>query len=67
VKTPGSNVNWSTPKLTEALNSLDEAQRPAFRQLVEASVYHAARRGWHPVRQWQVLADLVRDGWRQVV
>lgn len=59
------NVNWSTPKLAEALASLEtNSQREAFRQLVEGLTFHAIKRGWAPLRQWAVFVDLVRDGWR---
>lgn len=60
-----AGVNWTTPKIAEALASLpDDESRVVFRRLVEESGWHARRRGWAPYRAWGVLADLVRDGWR---
>lgn len=38
--------------------------RGQFRSLVEDVQFHAIKRGWHPLRQYDVLADLVRNGWR---
>lgn len=60
-----SEVNWTTDKIKAALESLKtEDEREAFRRIVNEYAFHAAKRGWHPVRQWDVFADLVREGWR---
>lgn len=60
-----SNVNWTTPKLVEALASLETPdQRAAFRQLVEEITFSAIMRGWAPLRQWAVFVDLIKSGWR---
>lgn len=56
-------VNWDTPKLKETEQSLPPELRDRFRSMVESMQFHAVKRGWHPVRQYQVFADMVREGW----
>lgn len=58
-------MNWEAPKLRETLAAFEtDEQRAAFKRLVEEAEFAAVKRGWHPIRQWAVLADLIRDGWR---
>lgn len=59
-----TKINWDTPKLREAEQSLLPGLRSQFRSLVESLVFHTAKRGWTPIRQYSVIADLVREGWR---
>lgn len=58
-----NEINWKAPALAKAEQGLDPELRDAFRSLVESCTFHAVKRGWHPVRQWEVLADLIREGW----
>jgi hypothetical protein len=51
-------------KLGEVEKSLPEDLRSQFRSLVEDLHFHAQKRGWHPLRQYRVMADLILGGWR---
>ena len=55
---------FGTRRLGEVEDSLPEDLRLQFRSLVEDCHFHARKRGWHPIRQYEVLADLLRAGWR---
>jgi hypothetical protein len=48
----------------EAEESLPKEFRSQFRSMVEGVHFLAHKRGWHPWRQYAVIADLIRNGWR---
>jgi hypothetical protein len=57
-------IRWDKGKLAETEAALEPELHGQFRSLVESTHFHASKRGWHPIRQYAVLADLVREGWR---
>ncbi len=56
--------NWHAPRLRAVELDLPPELRSQFRSLVEDTHFHAVKRGWCPLRQWVVFADLIREGWR---
>ena len=64
VETEFPGPRFGNGKLGEVEAKLEPAFRSQFRSLVEDLHFHAQRRGWHPVRQYPVLSDLIRAGWR---
>lgn len=56
--------DFARGKLAEVDQGMPDELRAQFRSLVEDLHWHAHRRGWHPIRQYPVLADLIRGGWR---
>lgn len=60
-----SEVNWKTPRMREVLAELDEGEhRDQFKSLVEDLNFEARRRDQAPYRNWEIIAALVRSGWR---
>jgi len=58
------SVNQKSPKLIAARDSLDKKDQIIFLQLVEEYAFFSLKnygRGWVA---YDVLADLVRSGWR---
>jgi hypothetical protein len=52
------------PKYLEALSSLPEQLRPVYKALVEEYKFHALTRYGRAWVAYDVIADLVRSGWR---
>ena len=59
-----SDPRFGHGRLGEVEAGLEPELRDQFRSLVEDTHFLAEKRGWHPWRQYQVMADLVRGGWR---
>lgn len=59
-----NRIRWDRGKLAETEAALAPELREQFRSLVESTHFHAVKRGWHPVKQYAVLADLIQEGWR---
>ena len=57
------SVNWDSPKIREAEALLEDGEREQFRSFVESLFFHSAKRGWAPLRQYAVYADMIREGW----
>lgn len=52
------------PKYAVAMNSLPEELRPIYRALVEEYKFHALVRYGKAWVAYDVIADLVKSGWR---
>jgi len=52
------------PKYLEALSSLPEELRPIYKSLVEEYKFHALARYGKAWVAYDVIADLVKSGWR---
>ena len=52
------------PKYLEALSSLPEHLQPIYRAMVEEYKFHALSRYGRAWVAYDVIADLVRSGWR---
>ena len=52
------------PKYLEALSSLPEQLKPIYTAMVEEYKFHALRRFGRAWVAYDVIADLVRSGWR---
>lgn len=61
---PGDTVLAKGAKYFEALASLPEELRPIYRALVEEYKFHALSRTGRAWVAYDVIADLVRSGWR---
>lgn len=61
-----AKVNWDAPKLSAAMASLPDDLKPHFKQLVEDITFSCFGKG-APIRNWAVLSQLVRDGWRKEI
>jgi len=59
-------LRFDRGRLGEVDRSLESEPevRAAFRSLAESAHFHAVKRGFHPIRQYDVLLDLVREGGR---
>ena len=58
------NINQDSPKYIEAKNSLPEELQPIYVQLVEEYAFHTTKHFGKGYVAYNVLADLVKDGWR---
>jgi hypothetical protein len=54
------------PKYLQALASLPEELRPIYKALVEEYKFHALKRYGKAWVAYDVIADLVRSGWRSI-
>jgi len=52
------------PKFLEALSSLPEELQPIYKAMVEEYKFHALKRYGRAWVAYDVIADLVRAGWR---
>ena len=54
---------WETGKLAAIDSRLSGKKRRQFRSMVEDTRYHSRRRGWTPWMQFEVMLDLIENGW----
>jgi hypothetical protein len=52
------------PKYLQALDSLPEELRPIYKEMVEEYKFYALKRYGKAWVAYDVIADLVRSGWR---
>ena len=64
--TESDDVLAKGPKYLEALSSLPEELRPVYKDMVEEYKFHALTRYGRAWVAYDVIADLVRSGWRHV-
>lgn len=57
-------MNKNSPKYIEARNSIPEELRPIFDQLVEEYAFYATVKYGRGYVAYNVLAELVKIGWR---
>lgn len=56
--------NKTSPKFSEARESLPEALRPVYDQLVEDYAFFATKHYGRPYVAYRVIAALVLQGWK---
>jgi len=59
-----NNFNEKSEKYLSAKNSLSTNLQPIHKQIVEEYMFHTYKRYGRGYVAYDVLADLVRDGWR---
>jgi len=57
-------VNKNSPKYLSAKNSLPANLQPIYVQLVDEYSFHTAKHYGKGYVAYQILADLVKDGWK---
>ncbi len=57
-------VNTNSPKYISALNSLPKDLQPIYDQLVTEYAFHTTKHYGKGYVAYQVLADLIKDGWK---
>jgi len=59
-----NNFNEKSEKYLNAKNSLPTNLQPIYKQFVEEYMFHTAKRYGRGYVAYDILADLVKDGWR---
>jgi hypothetical protein len=58
-----TNINTNSPKYISAKNSLPKSLQPIYDQLVDEYAFHTTKHYGRGYVAYQVLANLVKDGW----